>query len=130
MNANTFRMLNALQREGIDYQDAIALRRIAMTLHRWAERECNGEIERNDGTGEAFGVYNIDGPGPIKYCKIADRERGAQRRLAAIMARYPRLMAYEQGDPRGASLYIIPRAAMEGRDVDSYYSSFGVAVYA
>jgi hypothetical protein len=51
---------------------------------------------------------------------IPDRERGAQKRLAMIMAKYPGWQAYVQGDPRGASLYI--RA-----DVNSCYTR--IAVY-
>ena len=130
MNANTFRMLGALERLGISSQDALALRRISMTLHRWSERECNGEVERDEETGKTYYTYNINGPGPVKRAPTADKERGAQRRLAAIMARYPHLMAYEQGDPRGASLYIIERERLGDKPADAYYSSFGVAVYA
>ena len=32
--------IDALQSAGISYHDAIALRRISMTLHRWHEFEC------------------------------------------------------------------------------------------
>lgn len=45
------------------------------------------------------------------------------------MARYPALSYYVQGDPRGASLYILrPGDVPEGKEVDGYYSR-GVAVY-
>lgn len=53
-----------------------------------------------------------------------DRETGALRRLATIMARYPSLAYYVQGDPRGAALYIGAPDQM----TDSRYSQ-GVAVY-
>jgi hypothetical protein len=39
--------------------------------------------------------------------ELADRERGALKRLADIMSRYPALGHYVQGDPRGAPLYIL-----------------------
>ena len=57
-------------------------------------------------------------------------ETGALKRLDAIMARYPHLKAYVQGDPRGAALYIwTPRnAAVYGDDIDANYSR-GIAVY-
>ena len=32
--------INALQAAGISYDDAVSLRRISMTLHRWHELEC------------------------------------------------------------------------------------------
>ncbi len=87
-------------------------------------------MERDEATGKTFAVYNIDGPGPLKRSRIPDREKGAQRRLLAILARYPALQAYEQGDPRGCALYIIPRKSLDdGKDVNSCYSSVGVAVH-
>lgn len=64
----------------------------------------------------------------IRYY-IPDRESGARRRLAKIMARYPSLSAYIQGDPRGAALCILrPGDVPEGKDADAYYSH-GIAVY-
>lgn len=122
------RTIDALIRLGLSYDDALAVRRISMTLGRWHEHECNGVIERDEETGKTYGVYNIDGPGPIRRYPVADRKRGAQRRLAAIVARYPQLLAYEQGDPRGCALYIIDRAVLGARDVHSCYSGAGVAV--
>lgn len=113
---------------GIDYDDAVALRRISMTLHRWHELECgdgNGCIERDEATGKAFWLSSHT----MKRWPIPDRETGARKRLARIMAKYPTLKAYVQGDPRGASLYILrPDDMIPGHDVDSYYSR-GVAVY-
>lgn len=43
--------IGPLLRAGIDYDDALALRRIAMTLHRWHEMECginDGCVERDE----------------------------------------------------------------------------------
>ena len=56
-------------------------------------------------------------------------QRGAVKRLAAIVARYPGFGYYVQGDPRGASLYILrPGDVPAGGDVDSFYTR-GLAVY-
>jgi hypothetical protein len=40
MNKYTHKMLSRLERSGISCNDALALRRISMTLHRWHELEC------------------------------------------------------------------------------------------
>jgi hypothetical protein len=113
---------------GIAYSDAEALRRVAMTLHRWHELECGtdtGAVERDEVSGKTYwrnAMTDRRWPTP-------DRESGALKRLAAIMTRYPHLKAYVQGDPRGASLYILrPGDVPEGAEVDSYYSR-GIAVY-
>jgi hypothetical protein len=37
-----------LQALGFTPTESQALRRISMTLHRWAEHECNGIIERDE----------------------------------------------------------------------------------
>ena len=61
--------------------------------------------------------------------RLTDRERGALKRLAKIMARYPGFQSYVQGDPRGCALYILrPGDIPEGANVDSCYSR-GIAVY-
>lgn len=113
---------------GISREDAAALRRISMTLHRWHEHECNGAIQREGdrGDGAPFWHSTFDGR---KLYRAPDRERGALRRLENIMARYSELRAYVQGDPRGCALYIIrPGDVPEGRDPDSCYSR-GIPVY-
>lgn len=130
---------------GIAHPDAVALRRISMTLHRWHELECGDGnasgswvIERgrkaagvftHDESGAPYMAHHSNNRPSPTYTKIADKERGAKKRLAAIMARYPTLSAYIQGDPRGAALYIIrPGDVPEGATVDSCYSR-GAAVY-
>ena len=133
--------IGPLTRAGIDYADALSLRRIAMTLHRWFELECgynnaycSWAIERGgNSAGPPYMVHHhyMHGRGKdlITWRKIADRETGAKKRLAKIMAKYPNFSAYIQGDPRGASLYILrPGDVPEGCDPDSYYSR-GLAVY-
>jgi hypothetical protein len=121
-------MHDRLSRLGVSYHDQEALRRIEMALSRWGERECNGEVERDETTGKVFATYNREGPGPIKRYPTADKEAGALRRLAKIMASYPSLLAYHQGDPRGCSLYIVKADDVKpGESLDCVYTR-GVAV--
>lgn len=125
-----------LTRIGIADDDAFALRRIAMTLNRWAVLECGDSddygsrgIERDEATGKPFWVYLPHTASKARRTPIADRETGALKRLGKIMARYPSFKAYHQGDPRGAALYILrPGDVPEGEKAESWYSR-GVAVY-
>jgi hypothetical protein len=137
--------VQALNKAGIAINDAIALRRISMTLHRWHELECgndngfasycvtrgrkeNGSFEYDD-NGAPYIESHPYSSNKASYTRIPDRERGALKRLAKIMAGYPTMQAYVQGDPRGASLYIIRDGDVpEGQDVGSYYNR-GIAVY-
>lgn len=65
----------------------------------------------------------------VTRTKCPDREAGALKRLAAIMARYPSLSSYIQGDPRGCALYILRQGDVPaGCDVGAYYSR-GLAVH-
>jgi hypothetical protein len=126
MNKQQYYMFKALETEGVTYQDAQALRRISMTLRRWYEMECGcdrGAIERDEETGLTY-WYNPDVG--TRY-RTRDMETGALKRLAAIMARYPHLTHYIQGDPRGCALYILP-AGVYGDDIDANYSR-GIAIY-
>ena len=136
MNKDTHEMLARLERAGISYNDALALRRISMTLHRWHEAECgtgNGCIERDEATGipywhNARSSY-LGANDRRAYSRIPDRETGALKRLKAIMARYPTLGYYVQTDPRGAALHILRAGDVpEGQDPDCFYSR-GIAVY-
>ena len=122
MDKEQYYMIRALESEGVTYQDAQALRRISRTLHRWHELECGcdrGAIERDEETGVPY-WYN---PNTGTRYRTRDMETGALKRLNAIMARYPHLRAYVQGDPRGCALYVLPA----GISVDSYRN--GIAVY-
>jgi hypothetical protein len=132
---DTWHMLERLKAAGISEQDALALRRINMTLQRWHELECGDgndyaswSIERNEKTDVPYLVTYLH-TGETRRSKIPDREKGAKKRLAAIMARYPTLSAYIQGDPRRAALFILrPGDVPKGADVNAYYSN-GIAVY-
>lgn len=118
---------NRLMALGISRVDAESLRRISMTLRRWFERECgtdNGCIERDETTNKAFWLNSYS----MKRYPIADKETGARKRLATIMARYPELTAYIQGDPRGCALYILTASQLDSEHgIDSIYNR-GVAV--
>lgn len=113
---------------GFTNDDAKALRRIAMQLHRWHELECGvdgGGVERDEATGRCYWYSSYTG----RRTPTVDRETGALKRLAALMSRYTPLAYYVQGDPRGAAVYVLrPGDVPEGKEVDSYYSR-GVAVY-
>lgn len=129
----THECVTTLMRAGIGHDDATALRRISMTLHRWHELECGtetgGAVERDEKTGKPYWTYDAGNNGKRGRCAIADRERGAEKRLAKIMAGYPTLSTYIQGDCRGASLYILrPGDVPEGCAAESYYNR-GLAVY-
>jgi hypothetical protein len=133
---------NTLIALGFSPEDAESLRRISMTLHRWHELECGTDtycvvrghwnnhtasFEYHD-NGRPFYEW-AGGSGRSRYSPIPDRETGAKRRLAAILAKHPHLSAYIQGDPRGAALYIIrPDDVPDGKPVESYYNR-GVCVY-
>jgi hypothetical protein len=136
------------------FADAMALRRIAMTLHRWHELECGDGndfaswtiargkktcLKMSDGTIKRNFEYSDDGKPYLErhahsenkptYSLIADREKGALKRLAKIIARYPGLTSYIQGDPRGASLFILrPGDVRDGMTADCCYSN-GIAVH-
>lgn len=130
---------------GFDHGDAWDLRRISMTLHRWHELECGdsndytswcitrghkagGEFV-HDENGKPFIERHAHSENKARYSAIPDRERGALRRLAKIMARYPGFASYVQGDPRGAALYILrPGDVPEGADASVHYNH-GIAVY-
>ena len=136
---------NALVTLGFTIDEAAALRRISMTLRRWYELECGtdaGCIERDDATGKPrFLSYSG------RRWPVPDREAGALRRLARIVAarneRQPLMSvvmlpdraapntvsSYVQPDPRGASLYILrPGDVPIGADPTSYYTR-GICVY-
>ena len=137
--------LDRLQAAGFSWDDATALRRIAMTLHRWHELECGDSNNyaswsitrgwKEDGVfrysdhGTPFIERHFHDSNQARYEPIADRERGALNRLAKIMARYPDFWSYVQTDPRGPSLYIGQyNPATKGADPHLFYTS-GIAVH-
>jgi hypothetical protein len=126
--ALTNKSVKALVAAGIDINDAIALRRISMTLGRWHERLCGdiyGYVDRDEATGKTYWYSNMTD----QRFRVLDRESGARKRLAKIMEKYPQFVAYIQGDPTGCALYITPTDRLRpGQDISSYYNSVGIAV--
>lgn len=151
-----YNAVDALTKTGIVYNDAVSLRRIAMTLHRWHELECGDsndyaswgivrgrKVRDSKERGAWHFEYIEDGKPYIerhihtvgyvegnhpRYESIADRETGALKRLNAIMRRYPHLSAYIQTDPRGAPLYILrPGDVPAGKDANDHYNN-GIVV--
>lgn len=96
----------------LSFDDANALRRAQLTLHRWGEQECGDgndyvswAIERDDTTGKPFMVYHrFTKPHPERV-SIADREAGALKRIAEVCKRNG-LHYFYQTDPRGCALYV------------------------
>jgi hypothetical protein len=131
------RQMDTLRSLGFTSEEAEALRRISMTLHRWHELECgtdSGCIERDEQTGKPW-LCTHPHNGKVYRRRIADKERGAQRRLLDIINAEAkrhgecRYSAYIQTDPRGAALYIIrPGDVPAGEDVSAYYNR-GICVY-
>lgn len=140
MDRNTYEMLRRLEQAGLSSDDAFAVRRCAMTLHRWFEQECGNSnnycswsIERDGDEPDSTPyrvVHSYAYDGKTTRTKIADRETGARKRLADIIAKYPSLGIYIQGDPRGAPVYVVRLNDMpENRNEwDTCYSR-GIAVY-
>ncbi len=102
------------RRYGKGIYHAAALCRASVTLSTWAEKECgNGNdyaswaIERDETTGKPYLVtYPHDfAAGDTTNEPIADRERGALRRIGGICERLG-LHYYHQTDPRGCALYV------------------------
>lgn len=123
---------------GFTRDECESLRRISMTLRRWYENECNGAIQRDELTGKPY--WHNTNTGSL-ICPTPDREKGAIKRLKAIMQNRNmgnigadlcvggKLSYYLQTDPRGAVLYIIrPGDVPEGKDVSAYYTN-GLCVY-
>lgn len=135
-----FEVCQCLGSLGLSYEQVAQLRRIAMTLQRWYELECGVEgagnsthsIERDDnGDGKPFYrvQYQSATAGWIDNRRpIADREKGALKRLAGLMSTMPELTYYVQTDPRGASLFILKRKDVGGAQIEQVYNR-GVAVY-
>ncbi len=70
-----------------------------------------------------------NGRDDVTYSRLADRETGARKRLAKIVAKYPGFTAYVQTDPRGAAVHIMrPGDVKPGDDVSCCYTR-GISVY-
>ena len=95
----------------ISFDDANTLRRAEMTLQSWGEQECGDgndhcswSIERDEQTGVPYRcVYPHTGT--MRRTRIADREKGALRRIAEVCQRNG-FQYFHQTDPRGCALYV------------------------
>lgn len=139
MKRDDYEMINRLQKLGFSYDESVNLRRISRTLGRWFEMKCGTSnesgtsfsIERDEKTEKPFQRIQYQGPGGWvdRRYPVADREAGARKRLAVIMKRHKRCVAYVQSDCRGASLYILRRKDIKtGEQINSIYNR-GLAVY-
>ena len=130
---------NRLRELGFSGYEAEALRKISMTLHRWAERECNGEVEVDD-SGKAWSVSQGYAPSwKVSRYPVPNREAGALRRLAKMMQDHPGWDYYHQTDPRGVALYLVNLDGeigdmpiweyLQTRSLDSVYSQVGICIW-
>lgn len=128
------RFYTRMSEAGFPFDQADRLRRIQMTLHRWDELCCGDSndyaswcIERDEATGKPY-MVTYPHNGKERRRTIPDREKGALRRLDAIMAGHPDYVAYHQTDPRGCALYLVPKSELaDGSDISSVYNR-GIAV--
>jgi len=107
-----------------------ALFRIERTLHRWHELECGtdqGCIEQDETTGKWTLRREI---GNTEYTRpVADRERGALRRLINLLEPFKdKVAAYIQSDPRGAALYLYDPRKYSTQEIDNNYSTNGIQI--
>ena len=130
----------AIQKLGLSAYRWNQLRRAEMALHSWAEKECNGEIQREDESGRPrlyyrsrYGVFTERGgfivDSEAHYLKEAKRH-----------AKAAGLKIYHQGDCRGCSLYLYKQSDLDqalardeiyrrkGMGISALYNSIGTAV--
>jgi len=127
-------LVNSLAMLGFSQHETEKLLRIEKTLHRWHEIECGDDngfrsyhIERDETTGKPFEVSHYHRNGTTSRHSVADREKGALKRLAEIM-KGKEVTHYQQADPRGCALYILRDGDIpEGESACAYYSR-GIAV--
>lgn len=103
----TLALMQQLGSRGISlsFDEVNTLRRAQMVMHRWSEDECNGDIQRDEGTDIPWRYYGYYGSGSSIKVRVADREAGALRRVKAICEAHG-LHFYHQTDPRGCALYV------------------------
>jgi len=130
----------AIKKLGLSAYRWNQLRRAEMALHAWAEKECNGEIQREDESGRPrryglsqYGDFTERGEfipdSEAHYLKEAKRH-----------AKAAGLMIYHQGDCRGCSLYLYKQSDLDdamarkelyrrpGMGIEALYNTIGTAV--
>lgn len=124
--ARSMHFYNQMSSLGFTMDETETLRRAQLNLRTWGERECNGQIQRDESTGKPY-WYNTNTGHRLSIAR--DTEHGALQRISAVMANHPALTYYHQTDPRGCALYILKRSQIEGHDIDSIYNrGFGVCI--
>lgn len=123
----------SLGRLGFNVDEVRALVRHSRALHRFAERQCNGEVEFSDDGSECFKVV-YDRLGNEVFRRPARNvERIALDAARAICERvnaregFAPVTVYYQPDPRGCPLYVVPQG-LSREELESRYSTLGVAV--
>ncbi len=102
--------------------------RAERTLHRWAEEECNGTIQRTGDDGEGSPVRYTEGRyldphDPRQYRAIPDRERSTLAKVQSLCTARG-WHFYHQTDPRGCSLYV----DVTPLDDQNYHRGFAVCL--
>lgn len=125
------RFYSRMSELGFTEDEATSLRRCEMTLQRWAERECNGEIERDETTNKVH-FYNT-ALGKRSTYTVPDRETGALNRIKGMVSARNRrfgqpddgseILSFHQGDPRGCALYLVRASDIpKGGELNQYYT--------
>jgi hypothetical protein len=116
---------------GLDWEDANTLLSCERALHKWHEKECNGEVEQDEDTGKVWNVFL-----PIRF-RVSNKEASTMRRLEKLLAYYnddthknDPLMIYVQSDPRGCALYLYRKSDLYKRPypIDACYSSIAFPI--
>lgn len=131
------RSIRAQQRYEISHNEWIVLCNAEHTLSRWAEMECNGEIQRDDPTdawplGRPKRYLNDHWGSPtVPGQYVPDRAAAAMRRAKSVLIGKPDLSIYWQTDPRSAQIYLYrPSECLEkGGDIRALYSTIGTACF-
>jgi hypothetical protein len=126
-------LYHRLNEMGFSFSECETLRKASMALSRWGERECNGEVERDEETGLTWHYYDVQRQDKVwirKGFRVPDRETGAKKRITALLKAHNDWDWYYQTDPRGCAVYLIPVKEVKSiAYLESNYSTIGIAIY-
>jgi predicted chitinase len=112
---------SAKQNLGIDLSliEAKKLRIAQMAINRFDTDLCNGDIQIDEEDGTAYRVERYyDSTGKMKYRKMKTWNRTElELKKAQKIADRHGVQVYHQADPRGCSLYLVPK----GHNGDNYH---------
>jgi hypothetical protein len=130
----------AINKLGLSAYRWLELRRAERGLHKWAEQECNGEIQREDESGLPK-RYSKSIFGDFTKCLGFIRDSEAYYLAEAKRhAKAAGLRVYHQEDPRGCQIYLYKQSDLDeamatreiyrrpGMGISALYSSIGTAV--